>query len=67
MGDYYEHTRKVWVKQERQVPPQQTLCICWLSECYCQFQQHTKHFVLCDDPEIFQKCLNNEDINHGDE
>jgi len=67
MGTYYDHEKMAWVKQERQVPVQQTLCICWLSEYYCQFQRHTKSFILCEDHEIFQKCLNNEDINYGGE
>jgi len=68
MGDSYDHTKKAWVKQENQGSVQQKpLCICWLSECTCQFQRHTKSFVLCDDHEIFQKCLNHEDINYGDD
>ena len=65
MGDYYDHTLNVWVKRKILIPAQ-SRCLCWLSECYCQFQKHTAHFVFCDDPEIFQLCLNKEAINYED-
>ena len=44
--------------------PRGVKCLCWLSECYCQFQQHRGHFVFCDDPEIFRLCLDKKDINY---
>ena len=66
MGDYYDHTINAWVKRKILIPAQ-VRCLCWLSECYCQFQKHTAHLVFCDDPEIFRLCVDHEDINHGDD
>jgi len=41
------------------------VCLCWLSECFCQFQRHKGPFTICESQEIFRKCLNKEDINDG--
>ncbi len=67
MGSYYDHEKMAWVSRQIQIPQdEKCLCLCWLSECYCQFQHHTDHFVVCDDPEIFKLCLDKEDINYGE-
>ena len=55
-----------WEKCKTLVP-KDAICLCWLSECNCQFQHHRNHLVFCDSPEIFQLCINNEDINYGNE
>ena len=75
MGNYFDHeelkwkTRKIIIFQD--LTGLQWLsehkCLCYLSECNCQFQRHTNCLVFCSDPEIFQLCLNNEDINYGDD
>ena len=67
MGDYYNHQELKWEKRKILIPQDsKCLCLCWLSECYCQFQRHLG-LVFCDDPEIFQLCLNKEDINYGED
>lgn len=66
MGDYYDHDKMAWVKRKISIPPN-AKCLCWLSECNCNFQRHIGLLTFCDDPEIFRKCLNNEDINYGDD
>lgn len=65
MGDFYNHNKCAWEKRKIQIPPD-VKCLCWLSENKCQFQRHMGPFVFCEDPEIFQLCLNNEDFNCGD-
>ncbi len=66
MGSYYNHEKMAWVSRKIQIPPD-AKCLCWLSECYCQFQRHATNFVFCDDPEIFRLCLDKENINYGDD
>jgi len=43
------------------------ICLCWLSECDCQFQRHNGVFTLCVSLEIWKICINNEELNYGDE
>jgi len=64
MGDYYNRQTQKWEKRKI-IVPEDSLCLCWLLECNCQFQRHTNCFVFCEDPEIFQLCINKEDINYG--
>jgi len=42
-----------------------TICLCWLSECDCQFQRHRGSLTICENHEIYKKCLKNEDLNDG--
>jgi len=42
-----------------------TICLCWLSECDCQFQRHRGPLTICESHEIYKKCLKNEDLNDG--
>jgi len=67
MGEYYNHNTLKWETRKGSQIPENAKCLCWLSECKCQFQRHTDFLVFCDDPEIFQKCLDKEDINYGDD
>lgn len=41
------------------------ICLCWLSECNCQFQHHKGYLTLCESKEIFDLCISkkDEDIN----
>ena len=66
MGSYYNHEKLMWEERKRPQIPINSKCLCWLSECKCQFQRHTDYCVFCDDPEIFRLCLDNEDINYGE-
>lgn len=43
------------------------ICICWLSECECQFQRHTKGFTLCESKEIWDLCKTNKELSYGDD
>lgn len=54
-----------WESQVVKRPNVNAKCICYLSECYCQFQHHITFLTFCEDPEIFQLCLNKVDINYG--
>lgn len=65
MGTYYNQNTMKWEEQHKPFIPQDVKCLCWLSECYCQFQRHSIHFTFCVDPEIYRLCLDKEDINYG--
>ena len=67
--DYYDKEQMKWVSK-KQIPQAdciKKICICWLSECKCQFQRHTNAFTLCESFEIFRLCSDHKDINYGDE
>jgi len=58
----YKKPQKVIKREE---PKKPVHCLCWLSECNCQFQRHKGPLTFCESYEIWKLCTNKEDINDG--
>ena len=40
--------------------------LCWLELADCIFQRHNGDLTFCESLEIYDLCINNEDINFGE-
>ena len=40
--------------------------LCWLEDSDCIFQRHKEGLTFCESLEIYDLCINNEDVNFGE-
>ena len=60
-------TKEEQLKVKNKMSETKEICLCWLSECDCQFQRHRKIFTLCESLEIWKRCVKKEPLNCGDD